>query len=103
MITVMGDKRVDLKLFRKSQELRPLSFASPEYLLEYLGLTPGAVTPLGLLNDQECRVHFFLDKDFLGHIIGVHPNDNTATVWLRTEDLVHLLEEHGNSVTLVEL
>ena len=103
LITVMGDKRVDLKLFRKSQELRPLSFASPEYLLEYLGLTPGAVTPLGLLNDQECRVHFFLDKDFLGHIIGVHPNDNTATVWLRTEDLVHLLEEHGNSVTLVEL
>lgn len=103
LITVKGDKRVDLKTFRKSQELRPLSFASPEYLLEYLGLTPGAVTPLGLLNDTECRVHFFLDKDFLGHIIGVHPNDNTATVWLRTEELIHLLEAHGNSITLVEL
>ena len=52
LISVKGDKRVDLKAFRKRQGLRPLSFASADDLLAILGLTPGAVTPLGLLNDK---------------------------------------------------
>jgi Ala-tRNA(Pro) deacylase len=102
LITVRGDKRVDLKEFRKTHETRPLSFASAEYLMEYLGLTAGSVTPLGLLNDAECRVHFYLDREFLGHIIGVHPNDNTATIWLQTEDMIWVLQEHGSEVNLAE-
>ena len=70
---------------------------------DILGLAPGTVTPFGLLNDAECRVHFFLDRDLLAPpaIIGVHPNDNTATVWLQTSDLLHLIAEHGNEVTLI--
>ena len=102
LITVKGDKRVDLKEFRKAHETRPLSFASAEYLREYLGRTAGSVTPLGLLNDAECRVHFYLDREFLGHIIGVHPNDNTATIWLQTEDMIRVLQEHGSEVNLAE-
>lgn len=46
MITVKGNKRVDLKAFRQAQGIRPLSFASEEDLMELLGLIPGAVTPL---------------------------------------------------------
>ena len=51
LITVAGEKRVDLKEFRKVHGLRPLSFASPAQLMERMGLVPGAVTPLGLLQD----------------------------------------------------
>ena len=70
-----------------------------------MALIPGAVTPLGLLNDQEHKVTFWLDQSFLegeGRI-GVHPNDNTATVWLKTEDLLRLLRENGTKITLFEV
>ncbi len=102
LITVRGDKRVDLKEFRRQHGLRALSFASEENLLMYLGLTPGAVTPLGLLNDLEHRVRFYLDAEFVGNKIGVHPNDNTATVWMQADDLVQLIRAHGNDVTIFE-
>lgn len=103
LISVRGDKRVDLKEFRRRYGLRPLSFASAEELTTILGLIPGAVTPLGLLQDTERRVRLYLDAEFSGHLIGVHPNDNTATVWLRADDLVALLREHGNEVEMAEL
>lgn len=61
LITVRGDKRVDLKKFREEHGTRPLSFASENDLMNLLGLIPGAVTPLGILNDSEKKVKFFLD------------------------------------------
>ena len=97
LITVKGDKRVDLKQFRRQHGLRNLSFAGAEDLMRLLGLEAGSVTPLGLLNDEDCRVIFYLDAEFTG-LIGVHPNDNTATVWMQAEDLKRLIEEHGNPV-----
>lgn len=103
LITVRGDKRVDLKTFRREQGLRNLSFASPEDLLEILGLIPGSVSPFGLLNDTEHRVHFYLDQEFEGHPIGVHPNDNTATVWLQAADLMALVQAHGNTAEYAPL
>ena len=68
-------------------------------------LIPGAVTPLGLLNDAECKVQLYLDEAFFAApgLIGVHPNDNTATVWLRADDLAALIQEHGNPVHIAEL
>ena len=105
LITVKGDKRVDLKEFRRSQGTKPLTFANADDLMSILGLIPGAVTPLGLLNDTEHRVKFFLDREFLDGqaIIGVHPNDNTATVWLKTADLLTILEKNQTEVATVEL
>ena len=105
LITVKGDKRVDLKKFRTEHQTKPLSFASPEDLAAILSLIPGAVTPLGVLNDTECKVKVYIDKDFLDEpgLIGVHPNDNTATVWVKTADLIHLIEEHGNPVEVTAL
>lgn len=84
---------------------RALSFASADDLMDILGLIPGAVTPLGLLNDREGKVLFWLDHAFLGApgLIGVHPNDNTATVWLKTEDLLRILRRHGTQITLFEV
>lgn len=103
LLTLRGDKRVDLKAFRQANGTRPLSFASAEDLQAKLGLLPGAVTPLGALNDREGQVEVFLDQDFLDPpgLIGVHPNDNTATLWLRTEDLIALLRDHGTAVRVV--
>ena len=103
LITVKGDKRVDLKEFRKQHGLRALSFASPEELFAVMGLTPGAVTPLGILNDVERRVHFYLDKSFIGGKIGVHPNDNTATIWMQADELMDLIKKHGNAAEFTEL
>ena len=100
LITVKGEKRVNLKAFRKAQGTRNLSFASAEDLMERLGLIPGAVTPLGVLNDETRSVKAFLDRDFLQEpgLVGVHPNENTATVWLKTEDLIRIIREYGNEV-----
>lgn len=103
LITVKGDKRVNLKEFRKAHGLKNLSFASAEDLLNILKLTPGSVTPLGLLNDEENKVHFYLDQEFNGGKIGVHPNDNTATVWLNVSDLIKIIENSGNKVTVTEI
>lgn len=105
LITVKGDKRVDLKEFRKRNQTRPLTFASPDELMNILGLILGAVTPLGILNDSERIVQVFLDKDFCAapELIGVHPNDNTATVWLKTEDLINIIKEHSNKINVVEI
>ncbi len=103
LITVKGDKRVDLKEFRKNNGTRNLSFASPDDLMNIMGLIPGAVSPLGILNDAELKVHFYIDKDFMNdsHLIGIHPNDNTATVWLKVEDLIEIIKEHGNDVNVI--
>ena len=103
LITVKGDKRVDLKEFRKTHETRPLRFASEDDLMAIMKLISGAVTPLGLLNDDERKVQFYIDEDFMAGSgrIGVHPNDNTATVWLQASDLIKLIEEHGNSVHVI--
>lgn len=103
LITVKGDKRVDLKEFRKQHGLCALSFASPEELSAVMGLIPGAVTPLGILNDVERRVHFYLDKSFIGGKIGVHPNDNTATIWMQADELMDLIKKHGNAAEYTEL
>lgn len=105
MITVRGDKRVDLKAFRKMLGARPLSFVSESDLMKILNLIPGAVTPLGLLNDDSLKVQLFIDSEFRDVIdfIGVHPNDNTATIWLKVTDLIDVISEHGNEVHLIDI
>lgn len=103
MITVPGEKRVDLKLFQKQQGLRKLSFGSSDDLLALLQLTPGSVSPLGLLNDADHRVELYLDRTFENQLISVHPNDNTATVSLQTNDLITLLTQSGSCVHVVDI
>ena len=105
IITVKGDKKVNLKEFTKNNDTRPLTFASESNLMDIMKLIPGAVTPLGLLNDDELKVQLYLDRYFINdaHIVGVHPNDNTATVWLKPEDLISIIKEHGNLVKVIDI
>lgn len=105
LITVKGNKRVDLKEFRKRYDVRPISFASAEDLMKYLNLIPGSVSPLGLLNDKERKVKFYLDDSFFkdDKIIGIHPNDNTATIWLKVDDLINIIKEHGSKIEIINI
>jgi len=105
LITVKEDKRVNLKKFKEEHNTRHLSFASEEDLMNILNLIKGSVTPFGLLNDKDLKVKFFIDKDFWedNKIIGIHPNDNTATVWLKIDDLINIIKEHGNIVNILKV
>lgn len=105
LITVKGNKKVDLKEFRRTNNTRPLSFASSEELNEILKLIPGSVSPFGLLSDKENKVKFYIDKAFYDNrgIIGIHPNENTATVWLKIGDLVQIIQESGHIVCKIDI
>ena len=105
LITVKANKRVNLKEFRQVNNTRALSFASDKDLMDIMGLNPGSVTPLGLLNDIDCKVKFFLDKEFMNEpgLIGVHPNENTATVWMKASDLLSIIKNHGNEIRMVKI
>lgn len=105
LITVKNGKRVDLKEFRHRNNTRPLNFASESDLMDIMGLKAGSVTPLGIMNDSDIRVKVFIDRDFLEppNLIGIHPNDNTATLWLKTDDLIGIIKGHGNPVDIVEI
>lgn len=104
LIALQKDKQVNLKELKMKLNSRPLSFASESALHEILGLNKGAVTPFGILNDKNCKVEVVLDNDIrYFQRIGIHPNDNTATVWIKTEDLEAVIRKHGNAFSYVEI
>lgn len=97
-------KEVDLKSVREQIGSSRLSFGSAERLERCLKLTQGSVSPFGILNDSECKVELVFDRDLIGdEKVGFHPNENTATVWLKFEDLLKVVEDNGNSVVFVDL
>ncbi|MBE5781188.1 MAG: prolyl-tRNA synthetase associated domain-containing protein [Clostridiales bacterium] len=99
IVVVEHLKQVDLKELREKLGCSRLSFGSEERLLKHVGLLKGSVTPLGVLNDDTCTVEVILDEDLYQYpIIGVHPNTNTATVFLSLPDLEKAIRAHGNPV-----
>lgn len=104
LVCVHKDKTVDLKKLGAILGSR-MSFASAERLEKYLSLSPGAVTPLGILNDQNAEVEVVFDRDLIQETnLGVHPCENTATIFLAFSDLQKLIEKHGrNTITYCEL
>jgi len=104
LIVVCKNKQANLKnISAKIPESR-LSFASEERLQKYLGLKKGEVTPLGIINDEEHSVIIILDSDLDGKKpLGVHPNDNTATVVLSFFDLIKYIKSFGNKFKVTEI
>lgn len=97
-------KKVDIKSIAKQIESSSLSFASEERLYKYLGLTPGSVTPFGLINDSEKQVQVLLDNDLEGqNSISFHPNVNTATITISYVDFKEFLKWCGNNVKYVQV
>lgn len=81
-----------------------LSFASPERLLKHLDLEPGAVSPFGLINDQENKVILVLDEELKGSdLLNFHPNDNTKTITISYDDFLKFIKFTGNTVKSVAL
>ncbi len=104
LVIVKSDKRVDIKDLGKKTGAGNLSFASERRLKEHLGLSPGAVTPFGLLNDADGNIRVFIDKDLEDvKDINFHPNVNTATVRVSNEDFKKFLASRGNSVEYVKV
>lgn len=105
LITVRGNKRTDLKAVRAMFETKRLEFCKEGDLSEKLGIYPGAVSPMCIFNNDACDVHFVMDEDFFKDksIIGCHPNDNTATIFMDSKVLLSLVKEHGNSVEVIKI
>lgn len=68
--------------------------------MSIMGLTKGLVTPFGLLNDEEKRVQFYIREELVDGKFGIYPNENTATVWMQTKNLIKIVKEHRNSATV---
>lgn len=103
LVTAPEEKNVDLRALSEKIGSTKLSFASAERLTKYLGVEQGCVSPLGVLNDESKSVIVIFDNDLQwNNEIGIHPNDNTATLWLSFKDLRKIIEGHGNSVMLVK-
>jgi Ala-tRNA(Pro) deacylase len=104
LIVLNKDKKADLKNIQKQLGSTKLSFASAERLDKYLKLEKGEVTPLGVINDIDASVEVVFDNDLIGKTrLGVHPNDNTATVWISFEDLKKVIEQNENKIKYVTI
>ena len=89
----------DLKSIASIVDEKRIGFASPERLKEHLGITPGAVSPFGLLNDKNKIVTVLLDKKLTTHDeLGFHPNINTETLVISSRDLIKYLNSVGNKL-----
>lgn len=95
------DKQVNLKSLSETLGVTRFHFASPESLEEILGIIPGSVTPLAIINDKENKVTVVLDKELQGKKVLVHPNRNTATLSLQYDDLVKFIKNENH--TLIEI
>ena len=102
LFTMRDALAVNLKALHEKIGSRKLSFASEEDLMRHLKLLRGAVTPFGVLNDEERSVNVYIDSYFQGRTISVHPNENNATVYLEADIIVKLIQEHGNNVTYID-
>ena len=104
LVVLKGDKKADLKSLKSQINSTALSFASEERLEKHLGLSKGAVTPLGIINDDEHLVNIVLDEDLKNEeILGVHPNVNTSTVFISYNDLIKFINSFGNEIFYVNI
>ncbi|OFW12373.1 MAG: aminoacyl-tRNA deacylase [Acidobacteria bacterium RIFCSPLOWO2_12_FULL_66_10] len=102
LVVLVHSKRADLKAMADQIGDGRLSFASPERLMAHLGLTPGSVSPFGLINDRDHAVRVVLDRDLKSATrVSCHPNINTATLTLTVSDFMKFLEVCGNPVRYV--
>jgi Ala-tRNA(Pro) deacylase len=104
LVVLTASKRADLRGIADQIGDGKLSFASPERLMAHLGLTPGSVSPFGLINDRDHAVRVVLDRDFQSSTrLAFHPNINTATLTIAAADFAKFLAACGNPVQHVSI
>ena len=105
LLMLPGDKVFKTSALSKQIGSSRLSFASPEYMEEYLDITPGSLSVMGLMNDHDHHVELLMDEDVLkGEYIGCHPCINTASLRMKTADLMEkVIPAMGHAPRLVQL
>lgn len=104
LVILPEDKPFDLKSFSEKLNLGKLSFASEKRLLQYLDLTPGSVSPFGLINDKDNHVILYIDKELLkSKKVSFHPNDNSASILLDISEFKKFLDSLKNDISWVEI
>ena len=105
LLLMPGDKKFMTKVLSKQLGISRLSFAEPEYMEQYLNITPGSVSVMGLMNDKECAVNLLIDSDILAsEYVGCHPCVNTSSMKIRTDDILEKFLKHtGHGYTKVQL
>lgn len=105
LVMLQGEKRFVTKDVSKKIGTSRLSFASETYMEELLGLTPGSVTVLGLMNDHDKQVQLVIDEDILKEkYVGCHPCINTSSIRFTTKDLMEkILPAMGHEPLVVAL
>jgi Ala-tRNA(Pro) deacylase len=99
LVVLAVTRRGDLAALGDLFGERKLGFASPERLLAHLGLTPGSVSPFGLINDPEHRVEVAIDVAVRDAArVAFHPNVNTATLVVSGADFQRFLAAVGHDV-----
>jgi Ala-tRNA(Pro) deacylase len=97
-------KRADLKKIQEILGEKKISFASPEELYQYLKLTPGSVSPFGLINDINHSVNVLIDQVFWNNeLLSFHPNINTATIELSKSEFLKFLSHTGHTHRIVQI
>lgn len=102
-IVVGHDKSVDLKKLKSLLNVSHLSFASPEQLKKYLGVEPGSVSILGLVNDSDHVVNVVFDVPLQGKVLQCHPLVNTATLVINFQDIERFLQLTGHSYQFLDI
>ena len=105
MLMIAGDKHFKTSALSKQIGSSRLSFADGKYMEQFLDITPGSLSVLGLMNDREGRVKLLIDEDVLkGEFFGCHPCINTASLRLRTADLMEkIIPAMGHEARMVTL
>src|SRR5262249_31588492 len=104
LVVLVHSKRADLRAVADQIGDGKLTFASPERLMTHLGLTPGSVSPFGLINDAGHAVCVVIDRDLKSTTrVSFHPNVNTRTYVISTTDFLRFLDAMGNSVRYVTM
>ena len=105
LLMLPGNKVFKTSVLSKQIGSSRLSFASAEAMEQFLDITPGSVSVMGLMNDKENHVQLLMDKDILqGEFIGCHPCINTSSLRFRTADLLEkIIPAMGHEPIFVEL
>ena len=102
LLVTLCSKSVSIADFAETSAADRLSFASPERLMKHLGVEPGSVTLLGLVNDADHAVEVFIDADvWSAASIHAHPLRNDATFVLSHDDVVRFLAATGHRPRIV--
>ena len=105
LLMIPGNKTFKTSILSKQIGSSRLSFAGAEYMEQFLDITPGSVSVLGLMNDHENRVQLLIDEDVLkGEFFGCHPCINTSSLRLKTSDLMEkIIPAMGHEARIVTL